>query len=1163
MRWRKINLLFCVTICLFFAYNAAQAQNNLPNRRSRAITLDSTFIPLDSLLLIPETVQITDLHPDDYAIDYQHSALILKNEQLLGKQVRIAYRVFDFKKNLFQPKHHKSRDFIHDPLKTHQVPDLFELEDITKTSDLFSHDLQSNGSISRGITVGNNQDLSLQSSLNLQLSGFLSDDIEILANITDQNIPLQADGTTRNLQDFNKIFINLRYKKRFGLTAGDIEPTPLPDTYLKINKRLLGLEFQADNALDSNSCLKNVVGGGVAKGKYVKQKIHTVEGVQGPYKLYGKNGETNLVILSGSERVYFDGQLLERGQDRDYTIDYNTGEITFSARHLITTEPNIIVEFEYSDYAYTRYALYTFNEFAHERNAKLKLKVNFYHEQDIKSQSIEPELDDAQKWFLSGLGDRTQDAFYHVADSTAFNTNEILYHRQDTIVEGTTYSPIYVRATDGSKPCYRLKFSFKGENQGHYVLLQSGANGRVFQWVAPKEGIPQGNYEPVIALSTPKLSQMGTIAAEYNFLPNSGIKAEWAISNQDLNTFSKQDDGDNVGFAGKVTLFHQNPLKSNEKATDSWHFFTQADYEFTHKDFTAIEYYRDIQFDKFYNLTETDAPAHQQMLHLNAGFRSPEVGTIQYDGNWYSKKQTHNALRNELTIQTRYKGWKVNSISSFLFSNDSIQKTQFVKTDNIFSKSLKKVEIGVKDRLEYDVFRCQQEDTLRPNSYAFNEAYIFIKNGDSSKYNYEAYFKNRIDHTTRERVLGLQSIAYEVGASFEITNIKNQRLRGNATFRQLNALDSNRQWMKDHHFVGSLEYTGRFCKNAIIFTTYYEAGGGLEPKRTFSFLKVAAGQGTHVWHDYNGNGLEDVDEFEIAVFQDEADYIKVWLTSNEYVSTFNNKLTQTLQLRPGAVWSQQHGFRKVLSLFANTTTFRTGQKNMLRNSANSFNPFYTDIADSLLVNQNMLFKNDLAFSTPKHYFGFDFSIQKTQNKNLLYYGAESTEIDLQEVLLKTQPHQNLTLKTDYIHSIKHNKSAYFTSRTYKIEEHKIVQSFLLNWQNRWWVDFLYTYSNKKNISNIEKCSAHRFEINGSYRSPQKGTLTLKIEYANLHYKELETGTLAYEMAEGLQNGHNGLWSLAFERNISDFLQLSLLYEGRISETAKTVHTGHVQLKAYF
>ena len=86
-------------------------------------------------------------------------------------------------------------------------------------------------------------------------------------------------------------------------------------------------------------------------------QIHTAqgeEGKQGPYQLRGERGETEIIVLAGTERVWIDGEIMTRGEENDYVIEYGSGQVTFTRNRLVTGDSRIEIDFEYSNLRFQR-----------------------------------------------------------------------------------------------------------------------------------------------------------------------------------------------------------------------------------------------------------------------------------------------------------------------------------------------------------------------------------------------------------------------------------------------------------------------------------------------------------------------------------------------------------------------------------------------------------------------------------------------------------------------------------------------------------------------------------------------------------------------------------------------------------------------------------------
>lgn len=1153
--YMKHRLLQLLMVCvLAFPFIRANAQYDNTIRRG-GCRIDSLCIRLDTLSIVPSSFHIQGVSESQVALDPVTSILYISDSALLGRQISYSYTVFGY--DYSKPRSHKNMSMVESARRALTMP-MYSLP--TVADMLQEESLVGTGFVSRGVTVGNNQDFVLNSALNIQLVGKLSDDIEVVASISDKNIPVQPEGNTLMLSNINNIFITLKYRNIATVNAGDIGVSFSNDDYLRVQRDLLGLKFDGCFSKDNVFVSKNSVGGGLAKGKFKSQKINVSNGVQGPYKLYGEGNEIGIVVVAGSERVYVDGELLLRGQDNDYTIDYNTAEITFTSKMLVTTEKRIVVEFEYTDRHYSRYNLFTLNEFRIGKKQRLKFNVNYYQEQDMKNQSIQPELTDEHKLFMAALGDQAQQVGFASADSTHYMTDYVLYCKVDTVVDGISYQNVYLYTQDTTRQLYTVNFSYMGDKKGDYILSQQIANGRVFTWIAPVDGVPQGDYAPVLMLTTPKLTQMATIGAAFHWKRQSFVQSEFALSNYDMNTFSKKDGKDNVGYAFGVRAGHQQLLGKSKDTSASWRLQTTLDWQFVQKNFHALERYREVEFARNYNLNDVDSSAYsEQMLQASIALSKSDVSTSSYTFNWYDRLGQLYALRQLLKSSNQFKFFDFGTQTSLLFNRDDIQKSRFIQTMNYFTFKLGKLNIGVKDNMEHNLFKDVQMDTIRGQSYAFNDVMFFVKSQDSSRVRYEFSYKNRVEYLPGEELLQHHLLIQDANALLTFANVKNQLLSLKGTYRNQKLMDTTAERTAEHYYVGSLEYNGRFFRNALVLNTYYEMGSGMELQKSFTYLKVAKGQGTHVWNDYNGNGVEELDEFEVAAYVDEADYIKVWLPGTSYINTYCSSLTQSVQLRPAAVWSRSSGFKKFLSRFTDVAMLRTQQKCVTP----MLNPFYFQLEDTNLVNSTFSLTNTFSMNNSSSKFAFDFIVQKLQNKSLLYYGVETNGVDKQQVVLKSTPFKGLYLQTDYAHVLQQNNSDYMIGRRYCIEQHQATGSIQVQIKNSYVATISYGFSDKKNRLGEEHITRHELQGLFNYKASRKGVVTAQIQYVRINGGALENNAVAYQMLNGLALGNNAIWTLAYQVSLSEYLQMSLQYDGRKSEGHKAVHTGNVSLKAQF
>lgn len=1122
-----------------YAQSPTTFEHQTINASINAQKLDSLSILPGSLRCMVRGHNIPDslFHVDYIAKTIRFSSLVSDTVELIYTRLN-ADLTADFQRfdsTLIQRKTMDVR-FLVDPYST-DVEELFGGKELSKK-----------GSLSRGVSFGNQQNLGINSTLNLELNGKLNDNLNLLASISDANIPIQPEGNTNKLQEFDQVFIQV-FNERLKLTAGDFWITKPEGYFLNYRKRAQGISnmyrfVQEKTIIDIQSSV------GLSKGKFNRQILQGIENNQGPYRLTGAENEPFIVVLSGTEKVYLDGRLLERGQEFDYIIDYNSAELVFTSRNLITKDLRIVVEFQYSDQSYTRALVQQAAVIEHK---KLKSWFNYYQEQDLKNQPLQISLDPLQKNQLALIGDSLQEAQLNTVDSVGYFSNQNLYWMNDSL----GFDSVLVFTSHPDSARYRANFKFVGDQKGNYVLDKTTAFGKVYRWVAPSGGISQGQFAPVQLIITPKRRRLVSWGMQHKINEQWEILDEFSASENNLNLFSNTDKGNDWGWANRTKISRKQQNISLLKST------SDAEVELISRDFTPIEPFRKVEFDRDWNTRNKSFVGLQRYVVVSQKLEHSKAGMVLFQAQHYGISQAFSANRmfSEGRLNTKLirANWDASALKSRLPQN-----TSFIRHRADIVLKLRKLQIGFKDDQEFN-----RRDTvmgLLSQSYGFFDYQVYVENKDSSQQRGRLFFRDRFDY--RPSQLGFKAAAQgtSVGGEFFHQSGKGQKLTAIVAFRNLKSLDSSLiNISPDQSLVGRIEYGFRGLKGALTFETFYEIGSGLEQKRSFVYLEVNAGQGVYTWIDYNNDGVKDLNEFELAAFIDQANYIRVFNPSSEYQKTFNNEFNQSLFWRPELLWNKKKGILKGFSLFSNQLRWRSTTKMNQWSAENLLNPFWTNLQSNDLISSNYNFRNTLFFMRTSSIFNGHYIISKTLSKVLLANGYDGRSLEFQELMFRWNVKPTFSIRSENQRGVKSNKVDYTQGRNYTISYYyaSLELAYQPSASYRFAINGRSTRKNNALDFGGEESQSRELGFTSKINSVNKGSVQVDLKYLNLTFTGQEQSAVAFEMLESLRPGSNATWSITWQRNLGKNLQLNLVYSGRKSTLRSAVHNGSMELRAYF
>ncbi|MBT8324472.1 MAG: hypothetical protein KJO96_04165, partial [Winogradskyella sp.] len=516
--------------------------------------------------------------------------------------------------------------------------------------------------------------------------------------------------------------------------------------------------------------------------------------------------------------------------------------------------------------------------------------------------------------------------------------------------------------------------------------------------------------------------------------------------------------------------------------------------------------------------------------------------------------------RHNLQANLRLNNVHFFSKSSYLSNASSVSTSTFLRSFNriVYAKDNKWV--GGKLAIEDNKQRTTFNDSLTPLSQKFNSYEAFFGVGDSTKVFTEIGSIKRLNDSLRDNSAVRVNTSNTYYLKTRLIQNRTSNLQLFVNYRNLKAEVEDAG--NEKSLNSRVNYNQRLFDNVVTWATSFETNSGTLPRQDFTYVEVEPGQGTYTWIDYNNNDIQELNEFEIAQFQDQGNYIRVLLPNQVFIRTHQKRLSQTLTLNFQKLSSSEDKRQKFISHFYNQTSYLIDRKEERDGNTFNINPFKSANNSELALNKSV--RNVLFYNRGKQNYTTSYTFLANTNRNLLSIGFQQNKLTSHQLNFNHKWKTNWLVNASASVSVNESESENFTNRNFKFDEARLFPkiSYLFNENAQF--DVFYQYTTKENkIGGQESLTQNNYGCSFTLNSSRQSAITGEINlFSNTFAGDTNT-PVAYQMLEGLQPGKNFTWSLLAQRKLTKFLDLNLNYFGRKTPTSKTIHTGTIQLKAYF